>query len=726
MSIEEQFDVLEEGSVYSQCANLFRCTQIGDVKIKRVSDRPPKDTLFTRNVQGQGWVIPTIEEDGEPADPENCCRLLEGAFRRKLKELGFVFRWSAAGPYVCFYPGKPHRESAPELFTIYATSFEFRFQSFHDSIYLAINPHVVIRTEATISDLVNKRVPLADLEGFHVTFVNDGQNRRGYLVASQKSGDDISLICTIRVTDTGELLDVTGGQVYPEARPELLQMFAEKVGIDCDITRLHRRLSYLDSTKSSADRLDQTLKVARYLAEKVFPLAFGGATFGLRTNPAPVRGTGFLAGAVLDEPILCFDHDDPSAASEKTYWGLRKFGPYDKVGKDICAACLGPEERMPSLKKLVHQLSHGSQRMPGGMKQFFWCDISVAEEVKVEGEDIESYERAARELLSRYRANRAIDIVFVYVPKTPEWIYSTPYYRCKALLAGEQLACQMVTPRALDNLDWSLLNIASAVFAKCRGVPWALAEESSPFDMVVGIAVHQMVGLYRGAAHECRFMGYANIFDEWGRWLFFEGTAAERSAPGQAHEQLNAILRTSVGTYESQRGKVPGRVAIHYWKRFSKSEREGILQVLKAVCGEDVKVVFVSINDDHPYRLYDRSVSDGAFPRGGYAVLHPQQLLLCTTGESDLSRKRIGTPRVLNIVYYSYPDGFATADDIARHVLGLTKLDYGTLTPMVREPVTLRFAGRIATLGAAMTAQEWNGLARPQTPTAGRRGMFFL
>jgi hypothetical protein len=110
-------------------------------------------------------------------------------------------------------------------------------------------------------------------------------------------------------------------------------------------------------------------------------------------------------------------------------------------------------------------------------------------------------------------------------------------------------------------------------------------------------------------------------------------------------------------------------------------------------------------------RLYDLNMEDGSYPRGHYAELSDSELLLSTTGFTDLARKRMGTPQVLKVSVKYHPAPFVELEEIAKQILALTKLNYKTLSPTVGEPVTLLFANLVAKFTAVFSETQWKNAA---------------
>lgn len=421
----------------------------------------------------------------------------------------------------------------------------------------------------------------------------------------------------------------------------------------------------------------------------------------------------FDGNKVDSEPNLLFDKADTSAVHKQVYWGLRRFGPYDKnVGK-IRVVELGTRETIPSLDRIVDGLNKGVDIMPGGMASFFRCDIEPVKKVLSSSNRTVDFVAAADQIITSSDP-RDVDVVLSFIPYTSRYFKNTPYYRLKASLTTNGFVSQMVTEHTMQNLRWSYVNLASAIFAKAGGIPWVLESEMKNADIIIGVAVSQHVSQRSRAGPLARYVGFVNVFDRYGKWLFFEGTG-RAYVKGKNFEQLQDLLTRAFERYraESPEAATPRNIVIHYYKRYSEEEMKNVVKVLSQVLG-DFRVAFISIDDSHPYRLYDLESSDGAFPLGGYIYLNEEEILLSTTGISEQATRRMGTPKILHIMIKQYPEAFLSLDDVASQVLSLTRLDWATATPMVREPVTMQFSREIAYLTGAISEGEWVGLTEPR------------
>ncbi|MEM3871135.1 MAG: hypothetical protein QXE05_01025 [Nitrososphaeria archaeon] len=421
----------------------------------------------------------------------------------------------------------------------------------------------------------------------------------------------------------------------------------------------------------------------------------------------------FLEGNHIErEPGLLFDKSDSSAVHQQVYWGLRRYGPYDKDKiSSIRVGIISLKNKIDQVRKLIDELNKGTSIMPGGMPRFFCCSMDIVKEEFVDSTSTQDYEESGMNFV-KSSDPKEIDVVIAYIPKTGRYFSNSPYYRLKAILASEGYASQMITDFTFLNIKWSYLNLASAIYSKAGGIPWVLESGMKNVDILLGISISNLVSERQRAGKSVRYVGYANVFDSYGKWMFFEGTA-QFYEKGKNYEQLKELLSKAFQKFKAEKGFLPKNVMIHYYKKWGKEEITAVIKILNELLG-DFHVGFVSIDDSHPFRLYDTSIMDGSFPRGYYVYLAENRFLMSTTGYTTIAARRMGTPKLLHIILkMQHPVKFIEMEDLALQILSLTKLDWATAVPLIREPVTLQFSREIAYLTAAISEQEWKSITSP-------------
>ena len=197
------------------------------------------------------------------------------------------------------------------------------------------------------------------------------------------------------------------------------------------------------------------------------------------------------------------------------------------------------------------------------------------------------------------------------------------------------------TPTLLDP-DWKDLNLALNMVAKAGVRPWVLPESIPDADFFIGLS-------YTSSRHDtgARLLGFANVFNQYGRWEFYSG--GNSTVP--YHEREHHYEELVAATMDKLNLQERPTVYFHYSARYSRADRDAILRGARKVRPRGV-YVFVWINSHHPVRLFDeRPETDGSVARGRYAVAADNQIYLSTTGHNPY-RKALGTPQALEVNVY--------------------------------------------------------------------------
>ncbi|RLI81818.1 hypothetical protein DRP04_05260 [Archaeoglobales archaeon] len=130
-------------------------------------------------------------------------------------------------------------------------------------------------------------------------------------------------------------------------------------------------------------------------------------------------------------------------------------------------------------------------------------------------------------------------------------------------------------------------------------------------------------------------------------------------------------------------------VAIHRTLDFKQKKIEGAQSALNSI---DVDMVHIVENPD------ERVLGEYDTRRGTFLYeVSGRKGWVYTTGytETDKMYPGIDTPKPLGLIKYY---GKRDIEELALQVFALTKMDWNTIRPMVREPVTIKYAKRIADL----------------------------
>ena len=234
----------------------------------------------------------------------------------------------------------------------------------------------------------------------------------------------------------------------------------------------------------------------------------------------------------------------------------------------------------------------------------------------------------------------------------------------------------MVNTRTLRDPNWKDFNLALNIIAKCKIVPWVLPDELPDADFFVGLSYTQ-----HPDREINRLMGFANIFNSYGRWQFSTGNANAFNYEDRHLHYTNLVKgvlnRLSLSETPS--------IHFHYSAKFSKQDREVILDAARSI-RPNGKYSFVWINTNHSVRFYDSAIqSDGSLSRGAYVIGTPNQFYLSTTGY-NIYKKALGTPQMLEVNIWTYPKEKIDHRTYAKQLIYFDKIKLGF------NPITMWFA----------------------------------
>ena len=308
--------------------------------------------------------------------------------------------------------------------------------------------------------------------------------------------------------------------------------------------------------------------------------------------------------------------------------------------------------------------------------------------------ETQEYETKVREALAQLLpASRPIFLVFAPERGFSRANYDSPYYRLKRLLLAAGYPSQMVREDTLEHPEWKDYNFALNVFAKAGFVPWVLSEGMPQADLFIGLS--SSITTYKDRRQ--RVIGYANVFDDFGRWLFYQG--ASRAVPYEHRTAMFAELLTEITRdYQAKRRKLQWVHIHHSMKLRRQDQREIAHGVLQAA--PEAEISFVHVNEHNAFRLFDASPKgEGVAARGTWITLSPNRFVIATTGPNPTGQKYLGTPRPLEIrVNRIGAQGKLDPAIYAQHVLSLTRLNWASTRAFCHTPITIKFANDIASL----------------------------
>ena len=586
---------------------------------------------------------------------------------------------SLVQPFIRFYP-----------------AYEMQLREYSDNFYLAIDYTLEVKNIQSVRDLL-EYLTSNELEG-RLAVAQQESWQRGRI---KSVNDELTLVYFF---DLDRELHIPNRKVIPDLPPSLQKKVLKNANMRFDLSHEIKRHSLSLETGAARKRAEKTLNAAHEISENVFPLTLGESKAILLPDPVPLfhhRNPGILQVQSLAEPAVEFNRQ---AESPDIREGITKFGAYENAKKTIELVPVVITELREDMVALIQRLKTGKYRYKGSERTFS-TRLTYNTIVTIPTADA-AFQECQRLLDEHPDWVGNEDLNRLFLVHTPEQDYArddeqSPYYQVKRLLLENGIPCQMVNTPTLRNPDWKDLNLTLNIVSKCGVTPWVLHDKIPDADFFIGLSYTQ-----NRTRNSNRLVGYATVFNKFGRWEFYSGNTDVFSYE-ERREYFAALTQETLSRLSLSETPY---IYFHYSAKFSKDDRKAILDAARRIRPQGT-YSFVSINSHHNIRLYDdRAETDGSLSRGKYVITAPNQLLLSTTGYNPF-RKALGTPKPLEITLWTYQpqeifDSEFDLRALAIQTLSLTKLNWASTEAVAGEPITTKFAGSIAYLTAAFLRQK--------------------
>ncbi len=574
-------------------------------------------------------------------------------------------------------------------------AYEFQVREYFGSFYLCIDYGVQVHNVRSL-DKLSRQVPPEQLVNGRCV-ANMGGWREGRIVSFDDEWAKVFFFDQTREEK------VPTSAVIPHCPPRVLEAIMQQEHIHFDLHQTIKRHSLASQAAASRVRAEKNVSVAQHLADELFPVQFGEFTVSLETQPARLvehvePSHGVLPVYRLSEPTVEFrEHHATTDVRD----GITRFGAYDDTPHSVELVPICTADYRGKMERLIERLKVGKYKYRGSERtfatRFTYSSIVIVEATEEIRKEVE---RILKEHPDWAGASPPARIFLVH---TPEQGYAadderSPYYVVKRLLLERGVPCQMVDTPTLADPDWKDLNLALNVTAKCGLTPWVLPNAIPDADFFVGLS-------YTQSRDRQRIMGFANVFNNYGKWEFYSGNTTAFDF-GKRQETFANLVRDTLRRLSLC--QTPN-IIFHYAEKLSWEDRMAILRAAQDVY-PDGTYTFVWVNSHHNVRFFDsRAETDGSLRRGSYVQAAPNQLYLSTTGYNPF-RRSLGTPRPLEVSAWVFrprqvPPTGPDMRAVAVQLLSLTKLNWASTDAFCGEPITLKYAGDIAYLTAAFLRQ---------------------
>jgi len=576
-------------------------------------------------------------------------------------------------------------------------AYSFKTQQYWGQYYLCIDYTLEVKNIQNISTLLNYFQP-SDLLEKTATVEWQGW-QRGKIISLDSEW------CRIYLFEFEREEVVTSNKVIPNLPTVLMQQVLERQGVKFNLSQAIKEHSLASKLGASKIRDEKTRALASEISKSIFPLVYSNLRITLQPTPVQLLRQDYVSQGLrvqsLLEPTVEFNHHHESSDIRE---GITKFGAYANSPKTIELVPICTHQHRDGMALLIERLKTGQYKYRGSERTFstrFTYNSIVT--LPSPDKTLDECERLLKEHPEWIGKESLSRLFLIYIPQKGYSLddETSPYYCVKRFLLEKGIPCQMVNTPILLNPDWKDLNLALDIVTKCGVTPWVLPDAIPDADFLVGLSYTQS-----GRRGSERLMGYANVFNQYGRWEFYSGNT-QAFAYSERTKYFQSLIQK---TLERLSLSETPHIYFHYSAKFSREERKAILDAVRSIRPRGT-YSFVWINTHHNLRLYDSRVeTDGSLSRGSYVTTSPNQIYLSTTGY-NVYRKALGTPKPLEINIWTeqplgVPNPVPDLKALAVQILSLTKLNWASTDSLCAEPITTKYAGDIAYLTNAFIRQN--------------------
>ena len=632
-------------------------------------------------------------------------------------------QWSGLSPLVGLFKIRPTFELDPRI-------IELRDGEVRVGLFMAVETKWDIF--APLNDLVAAGIEVA---GLHVVRRNPAPEQRRLVGTIERVvGDRVDL------SEAYEgLKSVPVNDVWLEGRRDSFNR--------CLRHLMGSRIAEFEEKRRAAESKLLTAPAVHDLLSKMQEYLWNASPLELTADlSCSIRGvitlqdTGTYRTVVRSKPSdYCFD-GAKAKRSDYAWPGLERYGPFDrdsfaKRTPRILVVC--PDKAEGQVGQFIKMFRDGifslsGSRYANGLAgnfglvnpQFVTCSVPLLGAGNQPAAEL--YRKTVEEHLSR---NPPYDAAFTVIldehAYLPDGVNPYLYAKGMLLMAGvpvQEARLSTITQRP-KNLQYTMQNLAVALYAKLGGVPWTVAQDLTVDDeIVVGMGTAELSG--SRFEQRQRHIGITTVFRGDGNYLL---SNLSREC---AYEEYPTVLRDSMLSVLAEikqrngwRASETVRVVFHAAKRLRNVEVAEIVAACVQEVGRDqnVQFAFLTVNTDHPFRIIDptqRGISmwDGqlkgrmAPERGIVAQLGKFTRLATTNGPRLMKSPNSPLPSPL-LIHLHPQSTYVDQTYLSDQALKFTSLSWRSVLPAQR-PVTIYYSELIAELLARLRqVPGWSPMA---------------
>jgi hypothetical protein len=423
---------------------------------------------------------------------------------------------------------------------------------------------------------------------------------------------------------------------------------------------------------------------------------------------------------ILKEPELAFS----ISSSENAFYpaqGLANYGPLDfnvktRDFEEIRLAIISEKSTHGHLIKTISGLNtpaNPTRIFPpyAGFENIYKAKLAIdeASNIKLEKNDVNSALSSSdpfADVIELYKEKidsitsspKKFDVLVIFIPRDFEpFVLSNGRdlrAHLKALCVQKRVYSQILrshnfNPSDIADFRW---NLSLGFYVAAKGEPWRLWDGFTGTTFL-GISF----GLQRENNDVKTLVGIAEIFDKWGISVSIKSVNEEYSVDRGfclSKRKMKQLIKEILRDYKEETKEAPSRLVIHKTTEFTEEEKRGVLEIV----GTKTEVELLHILEKSDTLLFPnvKEQKKAGFPpfRGTFWPLDKSRFVIYTSGyiEDVQTYPGQGTPRLLEI---GVCHGGKNLEGLASEIFALTKMNWNTMRPMIRKPVTLTFSDRI-------------------------------
>jgi hypothetical protein len=312
--------------------------------------------------------------------------------------------------------------------------------------------------------------------------------------------------------------------------------------------------------------------------------------------------------------------------------GINKYGPYKVPDTSkVKFIFIFREEFKDEANKLFTYFTKGYAPSFPGLSQFVGVNFSLDSDhsIRLSSRDIISELELK---LSQLNLDKSFQYFALYIAKygrddTNE-DNKQEYYLIKRRLIEYEILSQFIKAESINSphLNYYLPNIAIAILAKLKGIPWRLEKDSST-SLVVGIGASR--------SGDDIYLGNTISFSDEGIFFKFD------TYQGVGIENFKNAIESSLKNILKTKGSFsPESLVIHYYKTLNKKEARKIEEVLSSF-RLNIPYIVLTINEtkSKDYVFFDYEF-DQVMPISGTIIELRQKQLYLLSNNSRYSQNQ--------------------------------------------------------------------------------------